>query len=224
MRRELGMKQHQMKDIVQQIQTHQEKQRQLVEDGLPKVRLERHFVHNCDLLLNRAELLDRLPKGGVVAELGVDHAKFSREIIKRTMPSRLHLVDVWQCERYHERLFYMISNLFAPQIESGSVVIERKLSTEAAHDYPDAYFDWIYIDTDHSYRTTRAELELYAPKIKPGGLIAGHDYSKGNFVGMYRYGVIEAVHEFCNNYGWEFVFLTFDPFESQSFAIRKIAN
>lgn len=96
------------------------------------------------------------------------------------------------------------------------------MSTEAAQDFEDGYFDWIYIDTDHSYETTRDELELYAPKMKPGGIIAGHDYKIGNWISMYRYGVIEAVHEFCVKHNWELIYLTVEPSESQSFANRKI--
>ena len=38
-------------------------------------------------------------------------------------------------------------------------------------DFKDDYFDWIYIDTDHSYPTTIGELEAYAPKIKENGII-----------------------------------------------------
>ncbi|MEX0773138.1 MAG: class I SAM-dependent methyltransferase, partial [Balneolales bacterium] len=83
------------------------------------------------------------------------------------------------------------------------------------------YFDWIYIDTDHSYETTRDELRLYASKVKQGGIIAGHDYVKGNWITTYRYGVIEAVHEFCVNNDWELIYLTAEPIENQSFAIRR---
>lgn len=98
----------------------------------------------------------------------------------------------------------------------------KKLSTDAAYDFPDNYFDWIYIDTDHTYETTRDELRLYAPKMKKGGIIAGHDYVHGNWISTFRYGVVEAVHEFCVQFGWEIIYLTIEPTENQSFAIRKI--
>jgi hypothetical protein len=100
--------------------------------------------------------------------------------------------------------------------------MHRKLSTDAAGDFQDDYFDWIYIDTDHSHKTTLEELLKYASKVKKDGIIAGHDYSMGNWVRSYRYGVIEAVHEFCVVYGWELVYLTLEPIEKQSFAIRRI--
>ena len=71
------------------------------------------------------------------------------------------------------------------------------MSTDAIGDFEDSTFDWIYIDTDHSYELTYKELRGYAPKVKPDGIIAGHDYSMGNWIDAYRYGVIEAVNEFC---------------------------
>ena len=58
--------------------------------------------------------------------------------------------------------------------------------------------------------------------MKKGGIIAGHDYVHGNWISAFRYGVVEAVHEFCVQFGWEIIYLTIEPTENQSFAIRKI--
>ena len=66
------------------------------------------------------------------------------------------------------------------------------------------------------------KLFLFSKKMKIGGIITGHDYTLGNWVSTYRYGVIEAVHEFCMKFDWEIILLTIDPLENQSFAIRKI--
>ena len=101
------------------------------------------------------------------------------------------------------------------------MVINYGLSTDVANDFSDNYFDWIYIDTDHSYTTTKAELEMYASKMKAGGIIAGHDYTMGNWKGLIRYGVIEAVYEFCHKQNWEIIYITMDLNEYPSFAIRK---
>jgi hypothetical protein len=67
-------------------------------------------------------------------------------------------------------------------------------------------------------------LEVYARTIKWGGIIAGHDYSKGNMINGYRYGVIEAVHEFCIAHNWELLYLTVDYPEVPSFAIRRVSE
>ncbi len=41
---------------------------------------------------------------------------------------------------------------------------------------------------------------------------------------MKRYGVIEAVYEFCSKYNWEILFLTTELETNPSFAIKKIKN
>ncbi|CAN5716465.1 hypothetical protein BH11PSE8_BH11PSE8_30760 [soil metagenome] len=200
------------------------KEREACVNAIPKVRLAEKHMRHCELLLNRAELLARLPRQAITAELGVDHAAFSEEILKVAQPKTLHLVDLWNSDRYHDGLFEGTKAKFANEIAAGRVRIHRQYSVQAAADFEDDYFDWIYVDTDHSYETTARELRSYAAKIKQDGIIAGHDYSMGNWVSSYRYGVIEALHEFCAEQNWEFVYLTMDPFESQSFAIRRIPS
>jgi len=49
-------------------------------------------------------------------------------------------------------------------------------SIEAAEKFPDEYFDFIYIDGDHSYLGVCADLATWQNKVKKGGFIAGHDY------------------------------------------------
>ena len=81
------------------------------------------------------------------------------------MPTqKLHLVDVWDLKRFSETKALMVYELFKDKIAEGSVVINRKMSTEVVREFENNYFDWIYIDTDHSYNNTLAELTAYAEK------------------------------------------------------------
>lgn len=182
---------------------------------------EKH-IRSCQLVLNRRAMLQRIGYQQVVAELGVNKGSFSAEILRITRPAELHLVDAWDSTRYNDSIFKEVSTRFAEQIASGRMKIHRALSVAAAESFDDAFFDFVYIDTDHSYTVTKQELQAYAPKIKPHGIIAGHDYSMGNWRKKYRYGVIEAVHEFCVTCNWEFAFLTLDYAENQSFALRRM--
>ncbi|MBK9149146.1 MAG: class I SAM-dependent methyltransferase [Flavobacteriales bacterium] len=173
---------------------------------------------------DREAFLNVLPKGGVVAEAGVDHGDFSARILAITQPSALHLIDVWSSKRYHSGLEDLVRKRFAREIESKQVRIDLGLSTDVMPRFPDGYFDWIYIDTDHGYRITAAELAIARTKVKPGGIIAGHDYVTGNWDGGVRYGVVEAVHEFCVKHDWELILLTHETDRHLSFAIRAIAG
>lgn len=211
-------------DIVMEYKRRSEIAREAELSKLPKIKLETIHIQNCKLLLDRDALLKILPENGIVAEIGVNKGEFSQAIIDTCSPKRLHLIDSWGSERYHDGLSALVKEKFSAQIDNGSVEINRGLSTEVVEIFPVNYFDWVYLDTVHDYLTTKKELERYASKMKAGGIISGHDYSMGNWLKGYKYGVIEAVHEFCVNNHWELIFLTADFTENQSFAVRKIIN
>lgn len=195
-----------------------------VESRLPYIELGQRYFEKIKVLNNRETLLQELPKNGIVAELGVDQGEFSQKIVEISNPRKLHLVDSWGTQRYHNGLKGVVESRFSKQIEAGSILIHQGFSTDYASSFPDQYFDWIYIDTDHTYETTKEELLLYRDKMKPGGIIAGHDFVKGNIIKQLRYGVMEAVYEFCLLNNWEFIYLTMELNNNPSFAIRKISS
>ncbi len=195
-----------------------------IDRTIPRVALQQRNIEHCQLLLNRRTLLQRLPASGICAEIGVDQGDFTAEIFATSQPKRLHLIDMWGTRRYSQSKFERVTTRFDDRIADGSVIVHRKSSLDAAAEFDDNMFDWVYIDTTHAYELTAAELRAYAPKVKPGGFIAGHDYAMGNWSKVLRYGVIEAVHEFCVEDGWELAFLTAEPIENQSFALRRIGE
>ncbi|WP_438864927.1 class I SAM-dependent methyltransferase [Neptunicella sp.] len=213
---------NQVKKIQEKIKTQHQLYKRENLNKIPKVPLNSNLIKNTRLLTNRRELLNELPKNGVVAELGVANGDFTQEILEYSTPEKLHLVDIWGSSRYGENLFKNVNDKFLKEINSNTVEIHRKLSIEAVNQFPDQYFDWVYIDTDHSYTTTIKELELYQYKIKSGGFLTGHDYTQGNWEADYKYGVIEAVHEFCSKHNFQLRYLTMDIAEAQSFAIQKL--
>ncbi|SRX75624.1 hypothetical protein AEQU3_02620 [Aequorivita antarctica] len=188
---------------------------------IPKYPISQEKIDNTKLLTDREELLKYLPKEGIVCELGVDKGDFSELILKYCKPKKLHLVDLWGSERYSQNKKRDVEEKFKSQIDSGKVQIDIGYSTDVGKTYEDNYFDWIYIDTDHSYEGTFNELETYRLKVKDNGIIAGHDYVIANWDGMIRYGVIEAVYEFCSKYNWELIYITME-LNNPSFAIRKL--
>lgn len=44
--------------------------------------------------------------------------------------------------------------------------------------------DYLYVDADHSYESTLADLYAWGPYVKPGGLILGDDYGHRLFPGV----------------------------------------
>ena len=48
-------------------------------------------------------------------------------------------------------------------------------SLNAARECRDKFYDAIFLDGDHRAPGVRADLEAWLPKLKPGGLMCGHD-------------------------------------------------
>ena len=56
--------------------------------------------------------------------------------------------------------------------------IIKKYSVDASKNFEDSSLDFIYIDARHDYDGVFEDLEYWYPKVKSGGLISGHDYTK----------------------------------------------
>lgn len=176
----------------------------------------RHMVRHADLMLDSRELLvERLPKGLRILEIGVFKGEFSKFVLETAEPSELHLVDVFEgqtcsgdkhgnnivwtdlAQEYEALKSYFSGN--------GSVRLHKGYSVPVLEGFEDGYFDMVYIDGDHSYESVRADLEVSYRKVRPGGFICGHDYTPVMFEG-----VVRAVDEFCAETGLSIRYLTKD--------------
>jgi len=194
--------------------------RRTLKQKTPSVFLDRKHTINCRVLPDRQALLSELPSGGVAAEVGVAFGDFTKQIVALNRPRKLHLLDVWGSARYEEGL-RQVKMAQADLIAEGVVEIHRGLSTDQLPTFPDSYFDWVYIDTDHTYETTYQELVIAATKVKSGGFISGHDFCPGNVITPWPYGVIEACNKFCVEFEWEYRLITIEPHGHQSFCIAR---
>lgn len=77
-------------------------------------------------------------------------------------------------------------------------------SSDAAKFVPDGYADIVYIDACHDYKNVRKDIAMWIPKLRAGGIIAGHDYESSEYDERYvdldvfdhkHHGVIKAVNE-----------------------------
>ena len=72
--------------------------------------------------------------------------------------------------------------------------IVRKFSAEAAADVPDRSLHFAYIDANHVEEAVYEDLTIWAPKVRSGGWICGHDYR--SFDNKPTIHVIEAVQRY----------------------------
>ncbi len=77
----------------------------------------------------------------------------------------------------HDQMFVEAERLFIERTKDVPNIVKiRKTSVEAAKDFPDASLDAVYIDAEHDEDSVREDIRAWRPKIKPGGILSGHDY------------------------------------------------
>lgn len=139
----------------------------------------------------------------VAAEVGVLRGEFSRVILS-AWDGVLYMVDAWRnlpgyvdisngTDEVHEdnrRAALRVAVSFGHR---GHVI--RGLSLDVACKFGDGSFDAVYLDADHSRDAVLADLAAWTPKVRSGGVIAGHDYLDG-VLPEGVFGVRSAVLEF----------------------------
>ena len=61
-------------------------------------------------------------------------------------------------------------------------------SVKAATKFKDNSIDFLFLDAGHEYEDIIEDMTAWYPKVKPGGIIAGHDYypDEPTWGGVYR--------------------------------------
>mgnify|MGYP001161016714 CR=1 FL=1 len=139
----------------------------------------------------RAYILYQINKKSIFAEVGVWKGDFSEKINKISNPKKLILVDPWifdekirGCapqvngqEPLNQKYFDNAkSETIKKFINCKNIQIIDNYSYEASMLFPDEYFDYIYIDGEHTYTAVTNDLNYWYPKLKKNGSIYGDDY------------------------------------------------
>jgi hypothetical protein len=167
------------------------------------------------IIKNRNDLLDILGENLIIAEIGVFKGDFSKILLEKLKPKELHLIDVFSgkmCSGDKDGNNIVWTNLedeyakLQNEYEKNKTVfIHKGYSYDILKNFPDKYFDLIYVDGDHSYEGVKNDLNLCFNKVKNKKYICGHDYTRDMFLG-----VVDAVDEFCKNKNLKIDFLTED--------------
>lgn len=104
------------------------------------------------------------------------------------MFSEIHTIDSHSGEEEFNDMFGYTWDEVKSEFEKNTrhfdnIVHWNKYSYEVDDKFSNNEFDFLYIDANHSYDGVKRDLELYIPKVKKGGVIAGHDYVE-NWVGV----------------------------------------
>lgn len=118
------------------------------------------------------------------AELGVKEGRFS--IFLARYGIEMTAVDLWAPrpemrdvpggETYedwnHDKLF----NSFKALARGLPIRILREDTREAYKGMGNGWFDFIFIDADHSYDGVKTDIENWRSKVRAGGFMGGHDF------------------------------------------------
>lgn len=124
-------------------------------------------------------------KGGSTAFMGV-------EIFNSNKNIEFHAIDTFLGSKEHgdiENFFEEAKNNLTPILEKKLVKLIQGHSHSVVNEYADNSIDFLFIDGSHEYEDVKKDLLLWLPKVKPGGIIAGHDYDPA------WKGVVQAVDE-----------------------------
>jgi hypothetical protein len=180
-------------------------------------RLSSDNLRDARLYANRADMIAALPirKKGIVAEIGVWRADFSKVLIQTLDPSRFLAFDVFTGHLYEnwngqtgQQLFDGLTHRQFYEREIGrfsniATIVEGS-SQETLRQYADGSFDLVYVDGDHHYDAVKADADLAAKMAAPSGVLVFNDYilldeSHG------PYSVVPVVNELVVNHGWSIV-------------------
>ena len=135
------------------------------------------------------------------AEIGVYVGEFSRLIMRSNPQLKLYGVDPWiEYKEYKELDGQDFNEMYEETLEKmktfikkGEYVVVRKTSMEALKDFKDGSLDFVYIDANHEDPYVTQDIEGWAAKVRPGGIVSGHDYIRPKGA---KYAIIDALDNY----------------------------
>ena len=127
------------------------------------------------------------------AEVGVNKGNHSYAICQIMPDINLSCIDTWTANtrrpdpEQQESAYQQAKKQLAPY----NVKLIKDTSLNAVTTFASGSLDFVYIDANHTFDSCMSDLIAWAPKVKIGGIISGHDYLE-----CYKYGVIEAVNTY----------------------------
>jgi GR25 family glycosyltransferase involved in LPS biosynthesis len=141
-----------------------------------------------------------LKDNDIIVEVGAWKGRSSSflavEIANSKKDVSLYVVDTWEGSVEHKRdpNKYGLESLYKTFIHNMKPVEKyyvplRTTSIEASEMFEDNSLSFVFIDASHEYEDVKEDIEKWLPKVKDGGIIAGHDYTD------WHPGVKKAVNE-----------------------------
>lgn len=139
------------------------------------------------------------------AEIGVYRGGYSEVLLKGIPGLKLYGIDLW--ELYPGYRDYRRSDITEAYTEAVARTKDynceliKGWSGEVVRQIPDNSLDFVYIDGNHAYEYTVQDIALWSRKVRPGGIVYGHDFEDWSHNWRrFDMNVINAVTGWCNSY------------------------
>jgi len=142
-------------------------------------------------------LVENCRDDGKIVELGAWKGKSSAflvvEAYNKSPKIEIHIVDTWGGNPF-DGSQDQSTDLYNKFISNMSLLARpyqahRMKTNEAVGLFKDESLDAVFIDADHSYEAVKLDIQNWMPKVRKGGILAGHDYNSAWM------GVVRAVDE-----------------------------
>jgi len=130
-------------------------------------------------------------------EVGVETGQYSEQLCKAIPKLKLYSVDAWTAyQGYRDYVSQEeLDGFYATATERlapyGATLI-KGWSVETAKTFADASLDFVYIDGNHTFEYVAADIAAWWPKVRPGGILAGHDFRRSNAGNCHVKDVVQA--------------------------------
>jgi len=159
-------------------------------------------------------------------EIGVYKGSFTQTLASRAPNMEITGVDAWTS--YDNYLDYPTGHLETIAYDEAkircakhpNVKLIKGWSKDVAPTIEDGSLDYIYIDANHSYASCVEDINLWAKKVRVGGIVMGHDYfdvKKHKRLEHLDFGVIQAVNGWVEYRGIKHLFTWADNYPSWMF-------
>lgn len=180
----------------------------IIDLGHYAIDVDFRLIGNNRLMWLRDVVRKKLISLDVAVEVGVGLGAFSYKIIEYLEPKQTFGVDPYYLyDDYKDKPSFMfesqekLSDLYRAvrkkleNLKSNKhYKLIRDFSKNACTSFEDLSVDFVYIDGNHKYEYVKEDIELWWPKVKHGGIFAGHDYIEESPEA--KFGVIQAVDQF----------------------------
>lgn len=115
------------------------------------------------------------------AEIGVFHGEFTEKLCQAGL--FVYGIDPWmgyvgagRSELVQDKQDVNFNQAKKNLSPYKNLTLIRKTSIEALKDFKDQSLDFVYIDGDHRFRYIAEDISEWYQKVRPGGIVSGHDY------------------------------------------------